>query len=488
MEETDKRAGQEPELNSTPIPADTDAPSVASGDAGTRRRALLVVVLAMFIDLLGFGIVLPLLPRFGEEFLDPLLRQGSWLSPAAEGAILGLLVASFSLMQFIFAPIWGRLSDLRGRRPFLLLGLAGSVAFYALFGVASELGASGNPGLGIVLLFVSRMGAGIAGATVSTAQAVIADTTTPEKRSRGMALIGLGFGVGFTFGPAIGFGAVSFLPAVRGAPGFVAAGLSFIALVLAIVLMPETFRPGRSAERRKWFNWSGLQTALQTPTVGTLILMFFLATVAFSNFEPTLALLTKDALCYGDRRNFLVFMYVGFVLALTQGGLYQFLAKRGIQELEFVASGTILMAVGLGGLGVLAWLASAPGRQPSDVTNGYLTSFFITVTVAIAGFAFVIPSVQALISRRSAATRQGQVLGVNQSVNALSRILGPFAGVLLYKASPEHTLPYVFAVILLAAVIGLIPQVRQAPRLEASADNAADPDAASRQRDVLELE
>jgi MFS family permease len=482
MDETDKTAANEPELNSTAVPAQTGTPSDASGDSGARGHPLLVVVLVMFIDLLGFGIVLPLLPRFGEEFLDPLVRAGSWLSPAAEGAILGSLVASFSLMQFIFAPIWGRLSDLKGRRPFLLLGLAGSVAFYALFGVASELGASGNPGLGIVLLFVSRMGAGIAGATVSTAQAVIADTTTPEKRSRGMALIGLGFGVGFTFGPAIGFGAVSFLPTVRGAPGFVAAGLSLIALVLAVVLMPETFRPGRSVQTRKWFNWRGLQTALQTPTVGVLILMFFLATVAFSNFEPTLALLTKDALCYGDQRNFLVFMYVGIVLALAQGGLYQWLARRGIRELEFVASGTLLMAVGLAGLGVLAWLASAPGRQPRDVTDAYLTSFFVTVTVAIVGFAFVIPSVQALISRRSAATRQGQVLGVNQSVNALSRILGPFAGVLLYKATADHTLPYVFAFILLMAVLVLIPQVKQAAQPEIGTDMA------SRQRGEFEFE
>src|SRR5947209_2304569 len=129
MEETDSSPAQEPEPNSTAASADIESASRASA----RRRALLIVVLVMFIDLLGFGIVLPLLPRFGEEFLDPLVREGSGLSRAAEGAILGLLVASFSLMQFIFAPIWGRLSDLKGRRPFLLLGLAGSVAFYALF-------------------------------------------------------------------------------------------------------------------------------------------------------------------------------------------------------------------------------------------------------------------------------------------------------------------------------------------------------------------
>jgi MFS family permease len=414
----------------------------------------------MFIDLLGFGIVLPLLPRFGQDFLDPLVSESS-MSRAAEGPILGMLVSSFSLMQFIFAPIWGRLSDVKGRRPFLLLGLAGSVAFYALFGIASQLGASGRPVLGIILLFISRIGAGIAGATVSTAQAVIADTTTPEKRSVGMSLIGLGFGVGFTFGPAIGFGAVSFFPEFRGAPGFVAAGLSLIALVLAIVLMPETYHPGSSFERRRWFNWHGLQTALQTPSVSVLILMFFLATVAFANFEPTLALLTKDALRYEEQGNFLIFVYVGFVLALTQGA-YQGLARKGIQELQFVLTGTSLMAAGFGGLGIVAWLGSDPGRQTTDVTTSYLTMFLVTVTVSIIGFALVTPSVQALISRRSARATQGQVLGVNQSANALARILGPFAGVSLYKALPSHVLPYVFACLLFAIVLSLVPRARRA--------------------------
>jgi len=276
-----------------------------------------------------------------------------------------------------------------------------------------------------------------------------------------MSLIGLGFGVGFTFGPAIGFGAVSFFPEFRGAPGFVAAGLSLIALVLAIVLMPETYHPGSSFERRRWFNWHGLQTALQTPSVSVLILMFFLATVAFANFEPTLALLTKDALRYEEQGNFLIFVYVGFVLALTQGA-YQGLARKGIQELQFVLTGTSLMAAGFGGLGIVAWLGSDPGRQTTDVTTSYLTMFLVTVTVSIIGFALVTPSVQALISRRSARATQGQVLGVNQSANALARILGPFAGVSLYKALPSHVLPYVFACLLFAIVLSLVPRARRA--------------------------
>src|SRR5262249_34251284 len=154
------------------------------------------------------------------------------------------------------------ISDRKGRRPFLLLGLIGSVVFYALFGVASDWGiARHREALGLVLLFVARTGAGIAGATVSTAQAVIADSTTAERRSRGMALIGAAFGIGFTFGPALGAGSLYFLPDHPGAPGYVASIFSFVALTLAITLMPETRRPGVSTEPRRWFNLNGLRTA-----------------------------------------------------------------------------------------------------------------------------------------------------------------------------------------------------------------------------------
>src|SRR5262249_12477404 len=132
---------------------------------------------------------------------------------AAGGAILGLLMASFSAMQFLFAPVWGRISDHVGRRPILLLGLLGSVLFYTLFGFASDLPRTPEwAGLALVLIFAARLGAGIAGATIATAQAVIADCTPPEKRRHGMALIGAAFGIGFSFGPLIGAGALAVFP------------------------------------------------------------------------------------------------------------------------------------------------------------------------------------------------------------------------------------------------------------------------------------
>ena len=442
-----------PELDTS---SDASFAPEKSLDDRSHRSALLIVFLVMFIDLLGFGIVLPLLPRYGKEFLEPLFPDAS--QAALRGGILGLLMASFSAMQFLFAPIWGRISDRKGRRPFLLLGLTGSVVSYALFGIASELGNSGQLALGLVLLFVARIGAGIAGATVSTAQAVIADSTTPERRSRGMALIGVAFGIGFTFGPILGAGSLFLFPQFRGGPGFIAAGLSLIGLILGLALMPETFRPGVSAGRRNWLNWSGWQRARQTPTVALLILTYFLSTFAFASFEPTVALATKDLLHYEDQQNFWVFAYIGFILMLAQGGLYRRLAKRGVAEITFIIVGTVLMMLGLGAVGGAALWAN----QSTGSSSALLVAFLAATTVAVVGFAFVTPSVPALISRRTDPTKQGEVLGVNQSANALSRILGPMAGTFLYMLTRSHALPYAVSVAALLVVLILALRVRQA--------------------------
>src|SRR5579871_4115642 len=230
-------------------------PSASPPAASSQRSALLIVFLVVFIDLLGFGIVLPLLPLIGDLYLNDLVPGGK--QARLGGMILGLLMSSFSLMQFIFAPIWGRTSDRIGRRPILLLGLAGSVVFYALFGVASEIDAA-HAVWAVVLLFVARLGAGVAGATISTAQAVIADSTTPDKRKHGMAMIGAAFGIGFTFGPLIGFAALYFVPSHHGVVGYTAAGLSLIALILAIAKLPETRQPGGVPTARRWLDVGAL--------------------------------------------------------------------------------------------------------------------------------------------------------------------------------------------------------------------------------------
>src|SRR5437868_10338493 len=155
-------------------------------------------------------------------------------------------------MQFIFAPIWGRVSDRVGRRPILLLGLCGSVVFYSLFGYALSLAPRAEAPLALALLFVARIGAGIAGATISTAQAVIADCTPPEKRKHGMALIGMAFGIGFTFGPLLGAGSLRLFADRHEVIGYTAAGLSLVALCLGLLLLPETRRAGGPVVERHW--------------------------------------------------------------------------------------------------------------------------------------------------------------------------------------------------------------------------------------------
>jgi MFS family permease len=379
-------------------------------------------------------------------------------------------MASFSAMQFLFSPIWGRVSDRVGRRPILLVGLASSVVFYALFGYASDLPAASAAALAMTLLFVARLGQGMAGATIATAQAVIADCTPPEKRKHGMALIGAAFGIGFTFGPIIGATSLSLLPGFPGAIGYVAAGLSLLAFLLGIVLLPETRRPGAAPVDRKWFNWQGVRMALSTPALAPVVLTFFLATLGFASFEVTLSLLNKDALGLPDQHNFLVFAYVGFVLMLTQGFLYRRLAKR-VSEATFMALGMVFMAAGVASLGGVSWMASEHlGNSPlftvvlAETALDFtvrLACVLVSLTVAVVGFAFLTPSAQALISRRTDPGRQGEILGVNQSAAALARILGPIFGLTLYQLTPSHMLPYAFGALLLALMLPMIPRIRR---------------------------
>jgi DHA1 family tetracycline resistance protein-like MFS transporter len=371
--------------------------------------------------------------------------------------VIGLLMSSFSAMQFLFAPIWGRLSDRVGRKPILLLGLAGSVLFYALFGYAANLGEAHEQVLALTLLFIARIGQGIAGATIATAQAVIADCTTPEKRSRGMALIGAAFGIGFTFGPLIGAGALFVWKDAWGAPGYVAAGLSLLSFVLGVWLLPETLRPDSSTAHRRWLDWRGLQNALATPAVGLLIVTFFLATFAFANFESTLALLSRDALAFEDKENFYLFAYIGLMLMLTQGGLYQVLARRGVGEVTFMIAGIVLLMIGMGDLGAAAFFSSRPDALSR---GGLLAWALVALAIAVAGFSFLTPSIQSLISRRSDPRKQGEILGVNQSASALSRILGPMIGLPLYHLGLDHILPYALATVLLFFVLLLVPRIR----------------------------
>lgn len=418
-----------------------EAPSVPTAAGPAPRSALAIVFLVVVIDLLGFAIVLPLLPRITELYLT---GQPKVLS----GLTIGLLFSSFSAMQFLFAPLWGRLSDRIGRRPVLLIGLAGSVVFYMLFGFGATIPES-SARLALTLMFASRIGAGVAGATISTAAAAIADCTTSEDRKRGMALIGAAFGIGFTFGPLIAYLALLVLPSQgHGAVGYVAAALSLIAFLLGLRYLVETRVPGKPSERRGWLNLGQLFAALRLPTVGLMIVTYFLATFAMANLESTLSLLTK-AFQYSDTQNALIFAFIGFALAFVQGCIYRPMARH-IGEGTFIRIGIGLMMLGLIGLSALG-LTTGETEQ----STGSLLLFLSALAVAVAGFAFMNPSVTSLVSRRTSADRQGEVLGVNQSASALGRILGPVAALTMFRLTASHALPYAVSSLLLLIVLGM---------------------------------
>jgi DHA1 family tetracycline resistance protein-like MFS transporter len=398
---------------------------------------LLIIFVTVFIDLLGFGIVLPQLPRYAEDF-------------KATDDMLGLLMSSFSAMQFLFAPLWGRVSDRVGRRPILILGLAGSTFFYTLFGYVVSLGADGRLfGLGVLpWLLICRIGAGIAGATIPTAQAYIADVTGPKERAKGMALIGAAFGIGFTFGPLLGAafvpGEVDSVPS--SAPGYVAGVLSGLAMLSAIFLLPESLNPDSKPEPRHWLDVSSLRKAVGHPAIGLVLLTMFLTTFAFAQFESTLSLLTKY-LGLPTQKNYLVFAYIGFILSLSQGLLVRRLVPRLGEKVMSIA-GTILMTVGLALIGLSGYSEST-------------TMLYGVLPVAVVGFSAVTPSLQSLLSRHTAASDQGGILGLGQSFAALARILGPYLGMKLKGI--DIVIPYWVGAAIMGLSIFLTLALRRPP-------------------------
>jgi multidrug resistance protein len=382
---------------------------------------LVIIFLTVFIDLLGFGIIIPLLPFYAERF-------------GGSAETVALLSASFSLMQFVFMPIWGRLSDRIGRRPILLLGLFGSFGSYLLFGLAGSL----------PLLFVSRVFAGIAGATVSTAQAFIADTTTAENRAKGMGVLGAAFGLGFIFGPAIG----GFLSRWgHGVPPLFAATLSIANFAAAWFFLPES-RPAHvpATERAAHSRLEALRKALTRPMLPMLLAVYFLVVAAFSGFETTFALFSEARFGFTEESIGYLFAYVGIVLSVVQGGLVGRVVRR-IGERRLVPPAIAVLACGLA-LIPLSWS---------------LPMLYLANGVLAVGMGFNSPSLVSLISQGSDPEDQGGVLGVSQSLASLARVVGPAWGGFLYDRYGPAT-PYVSSAALMAlAALVAAAGLRRAP-------------------------
>jgi DHA1 family tetracycline resistance protein-like MFS transporter len=353
-----------------------------------KRSPLLVIFITVFIDLVGFGIVIPVLPFYVE---------GTKFN--ASTRMVGLLFASYSVMQLIFTPLLGRLSDKYGRRPILLISLLGTAAGFLVLGFATTLW----------MLFAGRIIDGISGGNISTAQAYIADITTPENRAKGMGMIGAAFGLGFTFGPAIG----GVLSKWGISVPFIFAGcLALANAVLLYFTLPETVTPDHPARASAATGrWSQLFKALKQKRLAFVLAIYFLFVTAFSIMTTSFALFTMYRFGYDAAHNGYLFMYVGILGVVIQGGLIGRLVKA-FGELPLVITGALLFAASL-------FIMPEVGPQA-----GLLTLLGVGGLFAV-GNSLATPSLQTLASKSAGRGEQGGVLGVTQSVASLARAVGP---------------------------------------------------------------
>ncbi len=356
------------------------------------RSALVLIFLTVFIDLLGFGILIPILPSFSVKELH------------IDEAAIGIAIALYSFVQFLFNPVLGKLSDKYGRKPVIVVCLFLNAMGYIVFSFTHS----------YILLLVSRVIAGIGGSSIGVAQAYIADITTRENRSKGMGLIGAAFGLGFVFGPLIGGLLSEFGYAVT---GYVAAGFSLIAFTLTILYLPESLKKSQIIEqtqnqlRRKIFDFAAMKKILQKPDLAILVLLFFILTFSFANIYGTFALLGLKVYGFTDVQNGYMFGIVGLTSAIVQGGLIGRINK-------VMSKKTILM---VGSLLIMVALAMIPYA-------GTFLGLAIVSIVLSCGTGTFQPTVLSLISEVTSETEQGITLGMNQSLSSFARVLGPLWG------------------------------------------------------------
>jgi DHA1 family tetracycline resistance protein-like MFS transporter len=367
-----------------------------------KRSPLLVIFITVFIDLVGFGIVIPVLPYYAER-----------ASFGATPREVGLLFASYSVMQLIFSPVLGRLSDKYGRRPILLISLLGTCLGFLILGFATTL----------TMLFIGRIIDGISGGNISTAQAYIADITTKENRAKGMGLIGAAFGLGFVFGPAIG-GILSHWG--MNVPFLFAGALAFVNVILLYFMLPETVTPDHPARvsAASGRGWHQLLEALRQPQLAFVLTIYFLSIVAFSIMTAVFSLFMMFRLGYDPWHSGWIFAFVGIISALVQGGLIGKLVKR-FGEPTLVIAGALLFTVSL---------FLSPFVGPSLGLLGILSIGGLSSI----GNALSAPSLTSLGSKSASAGEQGSVMGVMQSVASLARAVGPSIAALIIYSAVTH--------------------------------------------------
>lgn len=348
------------------------------------RSPLVIIFLVVFVDLVGFGIVIPILPYYAKAY-------------GASATALGFLMTTYSAMQFFFAPVWGRLSDRHGRRPVLVTTILGQAASMLVLGFAPSL----------AWLFVGRTLAGVCGANISTATAYIADVTSEADRARGMGLVGAAFGLGFIFGPAIG-GVLSRWG--YDVPMFAAAGLAFANALFAVFRLPEPPLPQevRASHRARRFDREALRESLGDARTRGAILLFGLLTFAGTQMEVVFALFIQARHHYDAQHAGWLLALMGLVMVIVQGALIGPLSRR-VGEVRLVILGAVTMSVALLMIGESAHVGPMVGAL---------------VLLAL-GMGVSTPSLSSLASRGARPDRRGATMGVYQSAASLARVVGP---------------------------------------------------------------
>ncbi|MHA2169184.1 MAG: MFS transporter [Candidatus Kariarchaeaceae archaeon] len=376
------------------------------------RKQMMVLFLSVFIDIVGFGLILPLLPLLATDM-------------GATALLFGLLVASFSLMQFIFAPLWGKLSDRVGRRPVILIGIGGASLSFVVFGLSKNLW----------MLFLARSVSGVfTAATLTTSRAYIADITPPEHRAGAFGMLGAATGLGFVFGPVIGgvLSSVSFLGS-KGIllPGLFAASLSVINLMSAIVFLPETLV---SQEQKRAKQTKSIFTLLNSKNLKKILVTHAFINFGFGTFIAVAGLYAITVNSSIDETTLgIMYSYTGVLMMLVQGGLVKKISGK-VKDEVLLISGGILSTLGF------LLLAS----------SGSVLSIYIAITPLMIGQSLLQPAVGSLISKNVDKQYQGSVFGISQAIGASMRILAPITAGLLFGLS--ISLPFYFGAILFLVV------------------------------------
>lgn len=372
--------------------------------ASNSKSPLAVLFVTIFLDLMGFGLIIPILPLYSKSLGAPYWE-------------IGAIAVMFPLMQFLFASFWGGLSDRFGRRPIMLVSIFITVLAYIFFAHSTT----------ILMLFISRALSGFGAANLSVAQAYISDVTKPENRAKSFGILGAAFGLGFIFGPPIGgFVKENYnLEMV----GYVAASFSFINLVMAYFLLPESLKE-KTYGRKLFPNPFGdVISGFKRELTGSLLFINFVYIAAFSMMQITAALLWEEQYALSEAEVGYMFSYIGVLAVIIQGGLIGWFNKK-LGERRLLILGNILM---FGGLLMM----------PFVPVQYFIPLELVAMAIISFGNSFLTPTISTILSKNSSESEQGKILGTNQSVGSMARLVGPLAGTTLYGIA--YYLPYVAA-------------------------------------------